>query len=95
MFISEADEHMRGYSLEVPKIVEFRSNKKIDEIAALKNVCMSGIRFKACDLFYHFHFKLDGEGVRNPNRWILLPHLLHCIISSSKESFFIFVSKMT
>lgn len=38
MTISEADKYTHGYSLEVPKIVRFRPDKKIDEIAALKDV---------------------------------------------------------
>ena len=38
MTISEADEYARGYSLEVPKIVRFRPNKKIEEIDSMKKL---------------------------------------------------------
>jgi len=36
MTVSEADEYTRGYSLEVPKIVRFRPDKKIKEIDSIE-----------------------------------------------------------
>gem|GEM_PF-5591313 len=71
---SEADEYTCGYALRVPKIVRFRPYKKIEETDSIEKCIdwmkcsMRSIHFKACDLFHHFHFRLDGEEGRNPTR---------------------------